>query len=93
MLVRRSGLNDQGFENVVAYHTLSSAVGKVASRAGARVLLLNHFVPVDFDRTALLAEVRADYAGPVIVGEDLLTIDVPRRAVSYKGLAPGLGSG
>ena len=57
------------------------------------MLLLNHFVPVDFDRTALLAEVRADYAGPVIVGEDLLTIDVPRRAVSYKGLAPGLGSG
>ena len=57
------------------------------------MLLLNHFVPVDFDRTALLAEVRADYAGPVIVGEDLLTIDLPRRAVSYKSLAPGLGSG
>jgi ribonuclease Z len=57
------------------------------------MLLLNHFVPVDFDRAALLAEVRADYAGPIVIGEDLLTVDVPCRAVSYERLALGLGSG
>ena len=92
MLARRGGLSDQGLANVAAYHTLSSEVGKVASRAGAGMLLLNHIVPVEFDRTALLAEIRADFAGPAIVGEDLLTVDVPRRAVSYEGLALGLGS-
>jgi len=93
MLARRGGRSDQGLANVAAYHTPSSAVGKVASRAGERMLLLNHFVPVDFDRAALLAQVRADYAGPVIIGEDLLTVDVPRRLVSYDSLVLGLGSG
>jgi ribonuclease Z len=93
MLARRGGRADPGLDNVAAYHTLSSAVGKVARRAAARMLLLNHFVPVEFERAALLAEVRADFAGPIIVGEDLLTIDVPHRAVSYEGLHLGLGSG
>ena len=78
MLARRGGRADRGLGNVAAYHTLSSEVGKVATRAGARMLLLNHFVPVDFDREALLREVRADYRGPIVIGEDLLTIDVPR---------------
>ena len=93
MLARRGRRADQGLRNVAAYHTLSSAVGKVASRAVARMLLLNHFVPADFDREALLREVAADFAGPIVVGEDLLTIDVPRWAVSYEGLHLGLGSG
>ena len=93
MLARRGGRADQGLENVAAYHTLSSAVGKIASRAGARLLVLNHFVPVAFDRDALLAEVTADFAGPVVIGEDLLTIDVARRTVGFAGLRLALGSG
>jgi ribonuclease Z len=93
MLARRGSRADQGLQNVAAYHTFSSAVGKVARRAGARMLLLNHFVPVDFDREALLREVSADFAGPIVIGEDLLTVDVPRRAVFYEGLRLGLGSG
>jgi ribonuclease Z len=92
MVARRGGRLDQGLENVAAYHTLSSEVGKVASRAGARALLLNHFVPVAFDRDALLAEVRADFAGPVVIGEDLLAVDVPSRTVSFDGLRRALGS-
>ena len=92
MVARRGGRADQGLENVAAYHTLSSAVGKVASRAGARLLVLNHLVPVEFDRAALLREVTADFAGPVVIGEDLLTIDVAQRAVGFDGLRLALGS-
>ena len=92
MVARRGGRADQGLENVAAYHTLSSAVGKVASRAGARLLVLNHFVPVAFERDALLREVTADFAGPVVIGEDLLTIDVAQRAVGFDGLRLALGS-
>jgi ribonuclease BN (tRNA processing enzyme) len=92
MLARRGGRADRGLENVAAYHTPSCEVGKVASRAGAALLLLNHFVPVDFDREALLAEVRADFAGPVVIGEDLLTVDVGSRTVTYRDLHVGLGS-
>jgi ribonuclease Z len=92
MLARRGGRADRGLENVAAYHTLSSEVGTVASRAGARMLVLNHFVPVDFNRDALLREVRADYRGPIVIGEDLLSIEVPRRAVVYRDLHLGLGA-
>lgn len=67
-----------GVRNVAGYHTLSSEVGKVATRAGARCLVLNHFVPVKFDEAALHAEVRRDYAGPIVIGADLLHIDVGR---------------
>jgi ribonuclease Z len=92
MAARRGTRSTQGLENVAAYHTLSSEVGKVAARTGAGMLLLNHFVPVDFDRAALLAEIRADFAGPIVIGEDLLTIDVPNRMVVHGGLHLGLGA-
>lgn len=92
MVARRGGRSEEGLENVAAYHTLSCEVGKVATRAGARLLVLNHFVPVEFDRDALLREVTADFAGPVVIGEDLLTIDVPRRAVGFESLRLALGS-
>jgi ribonuclease Z len=92
MVARRGGRSDQGLENVAAYHTLSSEVGKVATRAGARVLVLNHLVPVELDRDALLREVTADFAGPVVIGEDLLTIDVARRAVGFEGLRLAFGA-
>jgi len=77
--------------NVAAYHTLSSEVGKIASEAGVRCLVLTHFVPPDCDRDVLLAEVTADFAGPVIVGEDLMTIDPQRRTVAYNGAVMALG--
>jgi ribonuclease Z len=92
MLARRGGRADQGLQNVAAYHTSSSAVGKVAGRAGARLLVLNHFVPVAFDRAALLGEVTAEFAGPVVIGEDLLTIDVAQRTVGFDNLHLALGS-
>jgi ribonuclease Z len=92
MLARRGGCADSGLDNVAAYHTLSSEVGKVARRAGARLLVLTHFVPVEFNRDVLLREVTADFAGPVVIGEDLLTIDVARRAVTFEGLRLALGS-
>jgi ribonuclease Z len=84
--------SERGLANVAGYHTLSSEVGKVASRAGAGLLLLNHLIPVEFDRDALLREVCADFSGPVVIGEDLLTIDVPRRAIGFAGLRLGLGA-
>jgi ribonuclease Z len=79
-----------GLRNIASYHTLSSEVGKVATAAGVRCLVLNHFVPVCFDKSALLTEVRRDYAGPVVVGEDLLKLDIDTGQISYAGLVVGL---
>jgi ribonuclease Z len=79
-----------GLRNIAGYHTLSSEVGKVAAAAGVHCLVLNHFVPVCFDKAALLAEVRRDYAGLIVVGEDLLNLDLATARLSHAGLVLGL---
>ena len=43
---------------------------------GAKALALTHFVPPEFGRAALLAEVAETFAGPVFVGEDLMGLDL-----------------
>lgn len=77
--------------NVASYHTLSSEVGGIARDAGARILALTHFVPPATDRDALLAVVRRDFPGPVLVGEDLMCIDLHSASVSYGRMRLGLG--
>lgn len=80
----------EGIAAVASYHTLSNEVGKVAREAGVKCLVLNHFVPTKFDRTALIAEVRQDYAGPLLIGEDLMSLDLDTRVVRYAGAAVAL---
>ncbi|WP_340115617.1 MBL fold metallo-hydrolase [Pelagibius sp. 7325] len=69
--------------NVAGYHTLSSEVGRIATEAGVKALALTHFVPPAADRAALLAEVAADFTGPLVLAEDLLRIDLTARKVVY----------
>jgi ribonuclease Z len=76
---------------VAGYHTLSDEVGKIATEAGVKALALTHFVPPAADRAALLAEVAADYAGPLVLAEDLLRIDLARRRVAYGTAVLSLG--
>ncbi len=87
------GRTEEGVKNVTSYHTLSSEVGQAASEAGARVLVLHHFVPVRFDAEGLLNEVRRSYAGPIVVGEDLMSVDVDTGVVEYAGGYVSLPSG
>jgi ribonuclease Z len=77
--------------NVASYHTLSSEVGKVAAEAGVGCLALTHFVPPACDRKALLAEVAADFAGPVVIGEDLMTLEPGSGRIGYAGALLSLG--
>lgn len=79
-------------EAVASYHTLSSEVGRIAQAAAARCLVLTHIVPPDADPGALVAEIARDYAGPVLVGEDLLQLDIPARVASWRGLVWRLGA-
>lgn len=80
-------------EAVTRYHTLSSEVGRIAEAARARALLLTHLVPPDADPASLIAEAARDYAGPVIVGEDLMRLDLDSRTVHWRGMTAGLGTG
>jgi ribonuclease Z len=82
---------EQGLANVARYHTASSEIGKIAAEAGVRCVLLNHFVPTKFDKEAVLAEIRRDYRGPVLIGEDLMSVDLANGVVAYAGARIGLG--
>ena len=79
-------------DNVAGYHTLSSEVGKVAAEAGVGCLVLTHFVPPNCDRPTLLAEVSRDFAGPIVAGEDLMTLDAARRTLEYRGALLSFGA-
>ncbi len=76
---------------VASYHTLSTEVGRVAAEADVGMLVLNHFVPTRFDHEALLAEVRAHWQGPLVLGEDLMTFDIAARTLAHAGATIAFG--
>ncbi len=81
---------EEGLRNVARYHTASSEVGKIAREAGVGCLVLNHFVPTHFDKPALIAEVRRDYEGPLVIGEDLMRLDLDTGTLFHADAAIGL---
>jgi ribonuclease Z len=72
---------------VRGYHMTPAEVARLAAEAQAGAVALTHLVPPAADRAALVAEVRAGYGGPVIVGEDLMTVRLPERLLTTPGLA------
>ncbi|MGH7125694.1 MAG: MBL fold metallo-hydrolase [Stellaceae bacterium] len=81
----------EGLDNVARYHTASTEIGRIAAEARVRSLLLNHFVSTKFDKEAVLADVRRDYRGPALIGEDLMSVDLVTGVVAYAGAVIGLG--
>ena len=64
-------------EHLLASHTTTKEVGKVAAEAGVKTLVLNHLVPGDdlsITEEMWLADPRKDFDGQVMVGRDLQTI-------------------
>jgi ribonuclease Z len=71
---------------VRSYHMTPRAVAEAAAQARVKALALTHLVPPNANRAALVAEIREIYHGPVIVGEDLMSIDVGERTIAFPGL-------
>jgi len=64
-------------EHLLSSHTLAEDVGKVATQAGVKTLVLSHFVPggapvVTDEQWA--AAVRPHFAGKLVVGRDLMEL-------------------
>ena len=64
-------------EHLLASHTTTEQVGKVARAARVKTLVLSHFVPGGYpfvpDET-WLADVKKDFSGRIVVGKDLLEL-------------------
>lgn len=80
----------QTVASVQSYHMTPAVVAGLAERARVKALALTHLVPPGADTAALFAEVRAGgYAGTLIVGEDLMRLELPARLLRWNGAALG----
>ncbi|MCZ6727091.1 MAG: MBL fold metallo-hydrolase [Acidobacteria bacterium] len=75
-------------------HLTAGLAGRVAAEAGARAVVLTHLYPIcdQHDMAALVAQ---EFGGRIMVGEDLMTLDVGPEGVELpatgRGEAPGPG--
>lgn len=63
--------------SVIAHHTTAEQVGRVAAKARVKLLVLSHFVPAedpDVPDDEWLVPIRRHYAGPIVLGSDLMVI-------------------
>jgi ribonuclease BN (tRNA processing enzyme) len=58
-------------------HLTPSMAGDIATRAGARKLVLTHFYP-DCENVDITSECRKTYSGPLLLAEDLMELKVIR---------------
>lgn len=58
-------------------HLTPSLAGEIATRSGARKLVLTHFYP-ECDHADIEQECRKTYSGPLLLAEDLMRIEVIR---------------
>jgi ribonuclease BN (tRNA processing enzyme) len=72
--------------HLIGSHTTIEQVGPVAERAGARKLVLNHFVPAD-NPPERWAAAKRGFSGRLIVGEDLQHIGVGKARRAKKARA------
>jgi ribonuclease BN (tRNA processing enzyme) len=64
-------------ESILSHHTSAEDVGKVATAAKVKTLVLNHFVPSDdksLTEQVWLNAVKTTFSGNIIVGRDLLRL-------------------
>jgi len=64
-------------EHIVASHTTTADVGRVAAAAGVKKLVLHHFVPGDdpsITDAMWTEDVRKHFKGEIVVGRDLMVI-------------------
>ena len=62
--------------NVCDYHTTPKELGEIANIARVKKLILTHFVPTIFDEKKVISDISQTYNGQIIIGEDLMSVDI-----------------
>lgn len=65
--------------SIKSHHTAAEDVGKIASKAHTKNLIINHFVPPDDEsltEQVWIDAVRTTFPGTIIIGKDLLQFDL-----------------
>jgi ribonuclease Z len=61
---------------IVSYHTTPEQAGEVFARTKPRLAVYSHIVLPNANPDEIMAATRTTYAGPVEIGEDLMTIEI-----------------
>lgn len=78
-LAKRVPNAKRALEHFLASHTMTDDVGRIAAAAGVKNLVLSHFVPGDdpsITDDMWTEGVRKHYKGNILVGRDLMSIDL-----------------
>ena len=76
-LVKRRPNSPTLKESIFSHHTLAEDVGRIATQAKAKTLVLNHFVPADDESITdemWLKAARTNFSGNIIVGKDMIQL-------------------
>jgi ribonuclease BN (tRNA processing enzyme) len=77
LIKRRPNAPQNLKDSIIAHHTLAEDVGRIASQAKVKTLVLSHFVPSD-DKSLTdqvwIDAVRSTFDGNIIVGKDMLEL-------------------
>ena len=73
---QNSGSNDTSEQSkkIIGHHTTAEQAGEVFSRVKPKLAVYAHIVPPDVPN--VIPHTRKTYSGPLVVGEDLMTIEI-----------------
>ena len=75
---------DPGFKRVLAHHISPQDAGKIFQEVHPKLAVYSHIVLAGLTTDDLLFRTRQTYAGPLVIGEDLLTFSVGRDVATYR---------
>jgi ribonuclease Z len=64
---------------IIAHHTTPEDAGRIFSAVKPRLAVYSHIVPSPATEKDIVGPTRKTYAGPLVVGEDLMTITVGEK--------------
>ncbi|MEP2990324.1 MAG: MBL fold metallo-hydrolase [Parasphingorhabdus sp.] len=68
-------------QKIVDHHTLASETGQLFARTNPRLAVYSHYKSTPVSDVELLAEAARYWPGPVIAGQDLMSIKVSKHAI------------
>lgn len=82
----RAGIGPSRTRSVMEHHITPERAGEVFARTRPGLAVYSHIVQPDAAGEELLGPTRRTYAGPVVVGEDLMVIDVGTTVQVHRSL-------
>ncbi len=89
-MARPELMSEAKFQRIMAHHTTAREAGMVFARTKPKLVTYTHLVFLANDRIApatvddLIAETRQTYAGPLEVGEDLMSFEIGETLQIYR---------